>query len=272
MRGPERSCALVVLSCDAYRDLWPACLELHRRYWPDCPYPRVLVSETIPFVAEFGAAPPPRSIRVGAGLTWSQLVASALRQIDEEYVLLMLDDFFLTRAIDSAAVEALRRDLVALGGAYLRLGSRPRPTRAVPGFPHLGEHERGFRFRTSLQPAFWRRDDLLGLLRPDESPWDFERDATRRSDDLDAPFFVARWRALPFIEALRGGRWYPRTLRLCRRENLAVDLTARGVLSTRQRLAWAGLHLRLTFSGPFSVRLRRFFRRSPPTRPPGRSR
>lgn len=260
-------CTLVILTCDAYRDLLPACLTLHRRYWPDCAYPTVLVGETATVDGDGDAGAGRRSLLAGPGLTWSQVALYGLARVETEYVLLMLEDYFLTAAVASEAIEARRTELVRLGGAYLRLGSRPRPTGAVPGFPHLGEHERGFRFRTSLQPAFWRRDVLLELLRPEESPWQFERNAARRSDDIPAPFFSTRARALPFIEALRGGRWYPRAIRLCRREGLNVNIAARRVLSTRQRLAWVTLHLRLALTGPTSLRLRRAFSLGPAGRP-----
>ena len=47
-------CALVISSCDKYQDLWNPSLALHRRFWPDCPYPTFLMSETVPV----GAARP----------------------------------------------------------------------------------------------------------------------------------------------------------------------------------------------------------------------
>lgn len=42
-------CTIVVSTCDAYRDLWPAFFALFKRYWPDCPYKIVLNTETLDF-------------------------------------------------------------------------------------------------------------------------------------------------------------------------------------------------------------------------------
>jgi hypothetical protein len=43
-----KACVVLVLSCDHYRDLWPAVTMLFNRYWPDCPWPKYLASDTAP--------------------------------------------------------------------------------------------------------------------------------------------------------------------------------------------------------------------------------
>ncbi len=34
----EPGCAVLVMSCGAYRDLWTPFFTLFWRYWPDCPF------------------------------------------------------------------------------------------------------------------------------------------------------------------------------------------------------------------------------------------
>ena len=143
-----------------------------------------------------------RPILGGAGLTWSEIALNALGTLPHRDVLFMIEDFFLTRPVSSAAVEAQRRSLHALGGAYLRLVPLPRPNRRVTGHPGIGVHERGSRFRASLQAAFWDRRTLLDLLRPDESIWDFEREASVRSAALAAPFYATWWFTLRYVNAV----------------------------------------------------------------------
>jgi hypothetical protein len=254
MTAPPAACALVILSCDAYRDLWEPCLTLYRRYWPDCPYPIFLVSET-----HEAHLPPARSVRVGSGLAWSEVARIALEALEHEHVLLMLDDFFLTRRVSTGAVEAKRLQLEARHGAYLRLWPWPRPSAPVPGIPDIGEHEPGVPFRAALQAAFWRRSALLGLLRPGESPWDFEREGSIRSQAIPG-FYTARRPVLPYAEVLTRGKWWPRGLRLCRREGLIVD-TSRPVLPFWQCVDRALGHVRLFRRGPMLFRLRRRLRR-----------
>jgi hypothetical protein len=99
MSHPAPSCALVILSCDRYRDLWEPCLALYRRYWPDCPYPMFLVSETVGIDDERVC-----SLRTGSGLAWSDGVRIAIGALDHEQVLLVLEDFLLTGPVSTAAV------------------------------------------------------------------------------------------------------------------------------------------------------------------------
>lgn len=246
------SCALVILSCDAYQDVWSACLTLYRRYWPDCPYPRFFVSET-----RAPADPDVRPLRAGPGQAWSDMTRWALERIEHEHVLLMLDDYFLARPVRTAAIVAMQSELIARRAAYLRLAAQPRPTARVAGATNLGEHETGAPFRASLQAALWRRDALLEILAPGESAWEFERNGSRRSAAIPAPF-LSTWRpVIDYVGVLLRGKWSPEGLRLCRREGLAIDPNTRGTLSPRERIARARRYLRLVARGPLAWRLRR---------------
>jgi hypothetical protein len=256
------SCALVILSCDAYRDLWRSCLTLYRRYWPDCPYPMFLVSET-----QGLQDARVRSVCAGPGLAWSDVVRAALGRLEHELVLLMLDDFFLAAPVGTPAVEARRLELAARGGAHFRLVPAPGPSARVPGARDFGEHLAGAPYRASLQAAFWRRGALLDLLRPGESPWEFERRGSVRSAALAAPFYASRRALIPYVDALRQGRWSRRGLRLCRREGLPVDLEARPRSSGREALAEFRVLARRVAAGPVSWRLRRALRRLAGDRP-----
>jgi hypothetical protein len=209
------------------------------------------MSETVP-VEDLRVRP----ILGGAGLSWSEMAMNALHTLPHRDVLFMLEDFFLTRPVLSAAVEARRRSLHALGGVYLRLVPLPRPNRRVAGHPGIGEHERGSRFRASLQAAFWDRRTLLDLLRPEESIWDFELEASARSADLAAPFY-ATWRfTLRYVNAVVAGRWAPAGRRVCRQEALSVD-PARPDVTLRWRLSGPMRRAQMAAQGPVAWRVRK---------------
>jgi hypothetical protein len=245
-------CALVISSCDKYQDLWGPSLALHRRFWPDCPYPTFLMSETVP-VEDARVRP----LLGGAGLTWSGMALNALRMLPHRDILFMIEDFFLTRPVSTATVESRRRSLHALGGVYLRLVPAPRPNRRVPGHAGIGEHERGSPFRASLQAAFWDRRTFVDLLRPDESIWDFERNASVRSAAIAAPFY-ATWRAtLRYVNAVERGLWTPPGRQACRGHvRLPVD-SVRPDVPLRWWLDTAFRHARLAAKGPVARRVRR---------------
>lgn len=199
----------VVLSHDGYADLWPAFFELLFRFWPDLPYPLHLVSNRRTFLDD-RVIP----VRVGYDRSWSQTLARALDDIRSRYVLLMLEDYFLTGPVDTARVAKLHTAMVKLGAVYLRLAPAPKPDIPCPGFSDIGFIAKGAPYRSSLQIAFWERSTLLGLLLQDETAWDFELKGSRRSDRITEPFLsVYDACVLPYRHAVRRGRWIPGAIR-----------------------------------------------------------
>ncbi len=174
----------------------------------------------------------------------------------------MVEDFFLTGPVSSAAIEARRRSLHALGGVYLRLVPLPRPNSRVTGHPGIGEHARGSRFRASLQAALWDRRTLLDLLRPEESIWDFEREASVRSAAIAAPFYATWSFTLRYVNAVVAGRWTPVGRRVCRQEALTVD-SGRPDVTLRWRLSRPIRFARMAAQGPVAWRVRKALRLLP---------
>lgn len=168
------------------------------------------------------------SIGVSQGdLNWSALLHRVLEQLDSETVLLFLDDFFLTSRANTRAASALLNEMNRLGAAHLRLVPHPEYLLRTELSSLVGSHDPRLPYRASLQAGFWRRDVLMSLLRDGESPWDFEVLASRRSLELDAPFFAALRNPVPYIDVLERGKWLPRGIHLCRRERIGVDLSVR---------------------------------------------
>ena len=128
----------VVLSHDRYADLWPAFFELLFRFWPDLPYRLHLVSNHRTF-------PDDRIIPVLVGdeRSWSQTLMCALDHVPGRYVLLMLEDYFLTGRVDTARIARTHAAMVKLRAVYLRLAPAPKPDRVrVADFQTSGISQR----------------------------------------------------------------------------------------------------------------------------------
>ena len=202
MGDSQVQCAVLYLSCDHYRDLWAAGTQLFTRFWPDCPWPCYLGSNSLP-PRLFGFAPLAGS---QPNLDWSALLRDLLKQLPYQNVLLFLDDFFLTTTADTSGARALLAEMDRLGGAHVRLMPHRQYLSAKKESALVGVHAAGLPYRACLQAGFWRRDVLLELLRDGESPWDFEITATRRSEDLRVPFFAAWRNPVPYIDVLERGK------------------------------------------------------------------
>jgi hypothetical protein len=220
---------LLVVSCDSYRDLWPPFFTLLFRYWPDCPFPVHLGSNEQTY-------PDPRvhPSKVGPDRDWSSNLLAMLRALPQEGLLLMQEDFLIDKPVQTSIVRELVQEAHRRKAACLRLMPIPGPDSACADHPRLGILRRGADYRVSLQAAWWNRTALMSLLTPGESPWQFERLGSRRSDKMDGEFLSLRQKiGFPldyYTTAVYRGRWEPDAVRLCRREGIPVDLKIRPMM------------------------------------------
>ncbi len=193
------SCAVLVMSCDAYRDLWRPFFTLFWRYWPDCPFPVFLGSTQ----ATYDDA---RVTTLAAGdFAWSKTLRTCLERIDADYVLLLLEDYFLKSRISTASVLRALTCVHALQGTVLRLYPHPGPDAGISELSDIGRIHARAPYRISTQPAIWNRAELLRIPRDQESIWQFESEGTRRSR-ADPAGFYATYNARFAVPARSGAR------------------------------------------------------------------
>jgi hypothetical protein len=229
------STAVLVVSCDAYRDVWGPFFTLFFRFWGDCPYPVFLGSN-------FETYPDKRVIPLGIGADrdWSSNLHQMLERIPLEGILLLQEDFLFDRPVSTGRIEQYLGYAWEKGAGCLRLMPIPGPDLPCADNADLGEIRKGAEYRVSLQAAWWKKDSLAAVAQPGESPWQFETLGSRRSDGLDAPFLSLRdnveYPLDYFTTAVVRGFWEPAALDLCRRERVPVDLRSRPVLPMDMRL------------------------------------
>jgi|GEM_PF-299859 len=219
------SCAVLVVSCDRYRDLWKPFFALFRRYWPDCPFPVYLGSN-------FASYPSERitSLQVGEDRSWSRNLRFFLENIPSQYVLLLLEDFFLNRPVSTAAFLERLSAFDRLGGSMLRVYPKRGPNQKLSGSRSIGAIHRLTPYRVSAQAAIWNRQELLALLRDDESAWEFEHDATARSQAKEDGFFSTYAPLVSYRHVVEQGEWFWSAASKYGKQNIGCDFGARRVM------------------------------------------
>ena len=227
------SCVILISSCDAYSDLWTPFFNLFWRYWPDCPFPVYLISNHMNF-----SHPRITPLRTGDDRSWGHQIRAALTKLDTEYVLLMLEDFFFRRRVDSQNVLANLASLQQLEGRMLRLVPRPPPDEGVPGFPAIGRIREGAPYRVSTQGAIWRRRDLMDLTLDEESAWEFELIGSRRSDSSQGYYSV--WDSvLPYgHHVIERGKWFRGDAMQFGRMGIGCDFSRRPIMTRYEMMLW----------------------------------
>ena len=178
----KNKCALLVTSCDHYDDAWDPFFSLLETMWPDCPYPVYLNTESKNYSREktkITCLHPSSLIdKKGNPISWSNRLKQAVNNIDAEYILFFLEDFFLQSPVRAEVVK----DVLNWMDEDKQIG--------LVGFfhdPHTETVERNefspidpnYDYAISSMAGIWRVEFLLSILR-DENPWDFEFFGTGR--------------------------------------------------------------------------------------------
>lgn len=256
-------CSLLVLSCDAYADLWRPFFVLLRQRWPDCPYELFLGAGALTF-----NDPGVTTIGSCAGRDWSRCVLDYIEQIPTPYVLLMLDDFFLRRNVVTEEIRHCLDFAERYHAKQVRLVPRPGPTGKIPGEKWIGLCAHDLRYRISTQGAIWDKNALANLLSPGESAWQFERNANARANHLTSGFYSTWKPVLPYIGLLahhvvEKGCWLPHEKWIFSKKKINCEFEKRPCLSWSRTLlyqaAWLLHRFREMLPYRYSERIRQAF-------------
>lgn len=170
-------CTILVNSCDRYYETWKPFFELFKIQWNECPYRIVLNTETKSYrdpeiVVETINSPTEK--------TWSSRLKNVLNHIDTEYVMFFLDDEFLGSPVNTNEFEnalTYMRNHQDVGYILLRHSEKQNKHESRRYFARSELTEK---YQLVCLSALYRRDFLIKILRNHESPWEFERYATRR--------------------------------------------------------------------------------------------
>lgn len=191
---------LIVSSCDKCCDLWQPFFNLVKKNWSNFNRKVYLCTDSKTFTCEgFDITCP---LRMPTGSTWSENLITLLKDMDEEYVLLMLEDFWLKEKVNDVQLhlcEEIMRNDPSVGFICLVYQLDPSPANPVSeNYPNLIEYGRHTPYRVTTQAGLWRRDYLLSLLRKHESAWWFEMFGSKRSRRSDYHSYVVEKSVLSY--------------------------------------------------------------------------
>jgi hypothetical protein len=223
--------AILVVSCDAYQDVWHPFFCLFFKNWSDCPYPVYLVSNNLHY-EDIRVFP----LRVGLDIDYSSNLIQALSQIQQDWVIFWVEDRPPITPINTDRLVNLIELAQSRNAGYLKLVTC-NPPALVSKEEEIGEITKGSRYCVSMTVALWRKTTLLKILKPGETAWDIEkRGGVQRSKEIEDRFY-----ALPIdsisnppiqdIHLISKGHLVWRGINALKRENLLHCLEKRPPLS-----------------------------------------
>lgn len=221
LKKPTNKCsdtAFVVVSCDKYSTLWEPFFTCLSKYWPDCPFDKFLVSNHLDVSDKSVTV-----VKIGDDKSYSDNLRIALEQIDYEWIILWLDDVFISDNVQTERLIHILTHVKQSGAVYLKLAAdMPMAYLPDPG-EEVGPLPKGIKYRSAIGCTLYKKNTLLKLLTPKASAWDLDRSTI--ADGLPEPFYALTPSAslnppIKYSHLLIKGRWLIDSLPFLRREGL----------------------------------------------------
>jgi hypothetical protein len=210
-----KNCTLFVASCDAYYQAWEPFFFFIKKHWPGFAMPVILNTETRSFAYEGLDIRTFSLYGEGEKVPWGKRMLDHLDKVETDYILLMLEDYFLRRDVDEAKLNRLI-DLLDENPDISTFNLVHAPIEFVPKerLGDFGLRPRKGRYKFACT-GLWRVSHLKKYILPDESPWQWEVDGNFRSAFTDNRFYMLANDAEPYLDygfsyawmGIRKGKW-----------------------------------------------------------------
>ena len=194
--------SVLVCSADANSDLWPIFFEAWFLNSPFKDFKIYLSSETLQFNDS-------RVITLtnfkGGISNWSVRLMESLDFISSDYVLLLTDDLIFLKDLHSNSLDKIDEYITSRPIDMLRLVPRPPPPRKKLSKELFNKLPSWALYRVSLQASIWRNEVLSKIVIPNETPWMFEVEGTKRSVGYEN-FYGTNSDLVRYVEIISAGK------------------------------------------------------------------
>lgn len=228
--------AIMITSCDAYMDCWKPMIFSLDKYWPDCEWPRYIVTNYKEDNSLFNTG----FVKVGDDKrSWCNLARMGMEAIDAEYILFFQEDYWLGRKVDNEAIKAHVKYMDDNHVDYLKIQDDIRRDDLRIGNSDYCMNPIDMRYAFNTAIAFWRKTAILQLLPEDWNGWQFERQITPyvkehniqiNSQTLYSTQYVAKGIKTIQGDAIVRGVWTPSAVEFMKQYGFEDVLTKREVM------------------------------------------
>lgn len=219
--------SIIVYSCWKNRDMWEIFSKLFLKYWKDCRYPVILVTD------EYHQSENQYVFTkiVEKDDTWALMVKEAIKQADTPYVMLWMDDYLLCDNVLNNDIEKQIERAIEYKAANIRLVESPKCKGLYKNKEQIGYYQQGEAYSLNTQVGIWDADYLYKTIDDGWSAWEYERIASLQKDDQEQPILVALDYVFPYEEGVRKGKWMVAGAKLCQRNGIQLNTSARPVMT-----------------------------------------
>jgi hypothetical protein len=212
---------VLIMSCDSYNDTWLPFSILYNKYFPNN-YKTYIVTETktCPYFDTIK--------KTGA---WTKRLKEALQELDSEYVLLMLDDYFIHSKVDIKRIEQCLNDIKLTNAIVYNFEFKYRQCVELNNRYDIQLNNQ--HYLNSTQPSIWNRQRLIERLDKEQTAQEWEltkidseyihliNNTNEKIIDIGYDINHKPW-------GIVQGKWSRETKELFDREMIKIDYEKRG--------------------------------------------
>ncbi len=245
---------VIVSSCDKYEDLWEPFFKILKTEWKELgekQIPIILNTEEKAFEYEGLNIRTLGLCKNGVILSWTARLRATLESIDTDYIILLLDDFFMQDPVKTEKIsqyikwmdENPRISTFCFKETYASKNIRDGKYEGFERRPLIGQ------YKFNCQAGLWRRDRLIEYLKKDENPWEWETIGNWRSYRHPSHLFYSHIpgveHVFPYTYEISGtvfwgsgvyrGRWFvPSVDPVFKKHGINIDYSIRGTVSEKE--------------------------------------
>ena len=214
---------IFVLSCDKNEDLFEPFYKCMEKYWKDHPEV-VYVTETI-------KNPYYKTICKDYSFDlWTKKIREALKEIDDDKIMLMIDDDFIRQPVDLERIKYVEDNLkgnIAMFN-FEKCFSNEDTECQYKGFKK--RNKKGIAV-TSLMCGMWQKDKLLTILNITCQPWEIERLSIAHDFEYyinSEDYIIDFGYVYPKFFSIHKGKWCREIIPFFEKEGIEMDYSKRG--------------------------------------------
>lgn len=217
--------SIIVYSCWKNRDMWAVFSALFHKYWENCDYKVILVTDEY---HDEGKCYVFDDVVVCDDI-WAKMIKAAIKRADTKYVMLFMDDYLLCDYVSNQDIQKQIGRARKYNAANMRLVESPICKGKYKG--NIGYYKCGEAYSVSTQIGIWDTDYLNKKICDKWSAWDFERIGSLEKKHNAQPLLAALDYTFPYVEGVRKGKWMIEGEKLCRRNGIKLDPSIRPVMT-----------------------------------------
>lgn len=222
--------SIIIYSCWKNREMWEIFSVLFRKYWKDCPYQIILVTDKIHHTDEKYVF----TKIIEKDDTWALMIKEAIKQAETPYVMLWMDDYLLCDYINNSDIEKQLERAINLHAGNMRLVESPKCNGKYNNNDRIGYYKIGEAYSLSTQVGIWDANFLSKIIKDEWSAWEFERIASLQKDCPEQPILVSLDYTFPYEEGVRKGKWMVAGAKLCQRNGIKIDTSVRPIMTNKE--------------------------------------